>query len=471
MSKKKQSGSGQPQIKFDAHNFRYHNAENKRMIHDSLSELGAGRSIVMDNQNELIAGNGVYEQAKKLGMPVRIIETDGTELIAVKRTDLATDDTKRKKLAAADNAISDHVEWNAEEIRLSGLDDLTLQALHIELPEIDIEDDENDEDVQPEEKIEEAEKLMDEAMRDYCREAVERLDICMSHGFLPTMRTPAYARLHFLKAKYYGRRYERNVSTVFCPRQFYTSGEKYSYYEILNDVAERGKAGIAGLRSLSHDGDLSVLFCNNYPIGVGGRMPLDFPVHIGRLLIRKYGNKGRILDPCHGWGGRLVSALLEEVEEYVGFDPSPVAHDGVALLYETYKQYQYTKATLIQCPYEDAKIDGGFDFALTSPPYFDVEQYEGEQQAHERYGNYALWVEKFYKPLILDTMARIKYGCCFALQVGSQRYPLKDDAIRIATDAGYTVTCDDIHVYKQENNGKLHNTDDESSECIVIIRK
>lgn len=136
MTKKKQSGSDQPQIKFDAHNFRYHNDKNKKMIHDSLSELGAGRSIVMDNQNELIAGNGVYEQAQKLGMPVRIVETDGTELVVVKRTDLATDDMKRKKLAAADNAISDHVEWNAEELRLSGLDDLTLQELNIELPEI-----------------------------------------------------------------------------------------------------------------------------------------------------------------------------------------------------------------------------------------------------------------------------------------------------------------------------------------------
>ena len=136
MTKKKEVAGAQPQIKFDAHNFRYHNAENKKMIRDSLSELGAGRSIVMDNQNELIAGNGVYEQAKKLGMPVRIIETDGSELVVVKRTDLETEDMKRKKLAAADNAISDHVEWNAEEIRLSGLDDATLQELNIELPEI-----------------------------------------------------------------------------------------------------------------------------------------------------------------------------------------------------------------------------------------------------------------------------------------------------------------------------------------------
>lgn len=136
MAKRKQAADGQPQIKFDRHNFRTHNDDNKRMIHDSLAELGAGRSVVVDKENELIAGNGVYEQAQKLGMPVRIIETDGSELVVVKRTDLATDDMKRKKLAAADNAISDNVTWNVEEIR-ANLDETTIEELHIELPPIE----------------------------------------------------------------------------------------------------------------------------------------------------------------------------------------------------------------------------------------------------------------------------------------------------------------------------------------------
>lgn len=471
MTRKKQQAVGAlPQIRFDAHNFRKHSEENKKMIHDSLAELGAGRSVVVDNENELIAGNGVYEQAQKLGMPVRVVETDGSELVVVKRTDLATGDMKRKKLAAADNAISDNVEWDAEEIR-ANLDAPTIEALHIELPPVEMpQDEQEDEDEDSREKNEVAEKLLNDAMQDYCREAVERIDTCMKHGFLPTLRTPAYARLQFLKSKYYGRRYERNISTVFCPRQFFTPSGRLSYYEQMKKSAREGKEGIAGFRTVSKDGDLSILFRTNYPV-VGGKMPLDFPVHIGRSLIKKYGNGGRILDPCHGWGGRLVSALLEEVEEYVGFDPSPVAHEGVSLLFENYKQYQNTKATLYQMPYEDAKIDGGFDFALTSPPYFDIERYDGEMQAHERYGQYELWVEKFYKPLILDTMARLKDGCVFALQVGSQSYPLKEDAIKIATQAGYSAILEDTNVYKKENNGKLHNTDEDSSECIVLIQK
>jgi hypothetical protein len=105
------------EIKFDKRNYRLHNDENKRVIKKSLKELGAGRSIVIDNDGEIIAGNGVYEQAKKLGIKTKIVETDGSELVVVKRTDLATGDDKRKKLALADNAASDTSEWANDLLR------------------------------------------------------------------------------------------------------------------------------------------------------------------------------------------------------------------------------------------------------------------------------------------------------------------------------------------------------------------
>ena len=44
------------------------------------------------------------------------METDGSELVVVKRTDLATEDEKRKKLALMDNSTSDQVEWDLENI-------------------------------------------------------------------------------------------------------------------------------------------------------------------------------------------------------------------------------------------------------------------------------------------------------------------------------------------------------------------
>lgn len=114
------------EIKFDQRNYRVHDDKNKRIIRKSLKNCGAGRSVLLDNDNVLIAGNGVYEQAKELGLKVRIIESDGTELIAIKRTDLSTEDDKRKALALADNHSSDtsffDVELVVEDFSAADLD-------------------------------------------------------------------------------------------------------------------------------------------------------------------------------------------------------------------------------------------------------------------------------------------------------------------------------------------------------------
>lgn len=103
-------------ISFDRNNYRKHSDKNKSLIRKSLKECGAGRSIITDKNGEIIAGNGVYEQAKALNIPIKIVETDGSELVVVKRTDLATEDEKRKKLALMDNSTSDQVEWDLENI-------------------------------------------------------------------------------------------------------------------------------------------------------------------------------------------------------------------------------------------------------------------------------------------------------------------------------------------------------------------
>lgn len=104
-----------PEIKYDSKNYRKHSEKNKRVIKKSVDELGAGRSILIDSENEIIAGNGVKEAWGN--KPIRIIETDGNELIAVKRIDLKTKDKKRKTLALIDNHASDTSDFDNELIK------------------------------------------------------------------------------------------------------------------------------------------------------------------------------------------------------------------------------------------------------------------------------------------------------------------------------------------------------------------
>ena len=65
------------EIKLDPRNYRIHGEENKSLIRKSLTECGAGRSILVDKNDIVIAGNGVYEQAQELGLKVRVIDIEG----------------------------------------------------------------------------------------------------------------------------------------------------------------------------------------------------------------------------------------------------------------------------------------------------------------------------------------------------------------------------------------------------------
>lgn len=132
-------------IKFDERNYRKHDEKNKKLINKSIKELGAGRSILLDSENSIIAGNGVYEQAKLLNLPIKIIETKGEELIAVKRIDLKTNDIRRMKLAVMDNSTSDtstfdigllQEDFEIKELSEMGIVLQSLEDSEIEMPEL-----------------------------------------------------------------------------------------------------------------------------------------------------------------------------------------------------------------------------------------------------------------------------------------------------------------------------------------------
>lgn len=124
---------------FDPANACRHGAKNVAVIEASLRELGAGRSIVLDAEGIVRAGNGTLAAAKKLGMDrVRVIETDGTELIAVKRTDLVG--SKATALALADNRASDLHEYDDAALKaaIESIGDLDLDLDEFSLTDADM---------------------------------------------------------------------------------------------------------------------------------------------------------------------------------------------------------------------------------------------------------------------------------------------------------------------------------------------
>jgi ParB-like chromosome segregation protein Spo0J len=74
----------------DPENARTHSPRNLTLIESSLREVGPARSIVVDEDGVILAGNATVAAATSVGLSrVRIVDVDGTELIAVRRTGLS----------------------------------------------------------------------------------------------------------------------------------------------------------------------------------------------------------------------------------------------------------------------------------------------------------------------------------------------------------------------------------------------
>lgn len=86
------------------------------LMEKSFRELGAGRSILLDRNNRIIAGNKSVEAAALIGMEnVIIVETTGNQIVAVKRTDIDLDSKQGRELAVADNATAKaNIAWDQE---------------------------------------------------------------------------------------------------------------------------------------------------------------------------------------------------------------------------------------------------------------------------------------------------------------------------------------------------------------------
>lgn len=131
-------------IKFDKHNYRIHSQKNKDLIKKSIEEAGIGRSIVIDAENEIIGGNGIVSQLPK-DTKIKVIETKGDELVVVKRTDLKTNDEKRKKLAILDNSTTDTSEFNMDLLQEDYTpEELTVLGIKIETTDVPVEQIEED---------------------------------------------------------------------------------------------------------------------------------------------------------------------------------------------------------------------------------------------------------------------------------------------------------------------------------------
>jgi hypothetical protein len=78
------------------------------ILDQSVRELGAGRSLLVDKNGVILAGNHAQEAFVNAGIDDVIeVQTDGKQIVVVKRTDLDADSSAGKKMAIMDNRTSE----------------------------------------------------------------------------------------------------------------------------------------------------------------------------------------------------------------------------------------------------------------------------------------------------------------------------------------------------------------------------
>jgi len=100
----------------DPRNARHHTDENLALITDSLRDVGAARSIVIDEDDVVLAGNATVEAARAAGLTsVQVVGADGDTLVAVRRRNLSPE--QKQRLALFDNRAAELATWDRDVLR------------------------------------------------------------------------------------------------------------------------------------------------------------------------------------------------------------------------------------------------------------------------------------------------------------------------------------------------------------------
>ena len=99
----------------DPKNRRRHTSRNVEMITEAIETVGTGRSIVIDEDDVVLAGNATVKAAGVAGLTkVTVVEAAGDEVIAVRRRGLSSE--QKRALALYDNRTAELAEWDVEQL-------------------------------------------------------------------------------------------------------------------------------------------------------------------------------------------------------------------------------------------------------------------------------------------------------------------------------------------------------------------
>lgn len=172
----------------------------------------------------------------------------------------------------------------------------------------------------------------------------------------------------------------------------------------------------------------------------------NFRPGYARYIIEKYGvDFDLFLDPCMGFGGRMVGFFASKYKIYIATDPATKTYKANCRMRDILLPRE-KEAILFNQPFEEldlSKYNGKVDIVFTSPPYFNKEIYADEEtQSAIKFSEYEDWKSGFLLPLCQKSYAALKNDRYMILNIediniGKERFDLVNDTIIAAQQAGF----------------------------------
>lgn len=190
-----------------------------------------------------------------------------------------------------------------------------------------------------------------------------------------------------------------------------------------------------------------------------GQIWLDFMVGANRASIFNPATYKGIMDelfvgetifaPVMGWNSYQIAFYSSKFKNFIATDVIPDVVDNGALLHDAWKSYSSSNLfeqsekniDLYCCPSEKLDLHHNFvskyskqvDAVLFSPPYYDLEIYDSEDQSFTNYPDYNDWLEKYWAKTVEISAEVLKTGGKFAFVISNYRNKNKKE-VQISQD-------------------------------------
>ena len=244
---------------------------------------------------------------------------------------------------------------------------------------------------------------------------------------------------------------------TFLERLGTVSKKGMTYFEFIKDTEYHKKKYIQNLLNYQKGEDKHVALYRVFKLHCGS-IGLFKPL-TAMELYNRFKPKS-VLDFTMGWGGRLVGACALDVPNYIGIDSNKQLKEPYQRMVKLLNKLGTN--TKIKLMFKDAlKVDYSkldYDCVLTSPPYYNVEVYEGMLPKRDEE-----WEQDFYIPLFSETYKHLKKGGHYILNIPKDLY--EDVCIDLFGKADIKIPL------KKKGHPKNSNTEKDYTEFIYVWRK